>query len=173
MSWRSVVELRNRHQQVQEAIAALLADVPAEAVSRRPPGARWSMEELLAHLVLTEQRVLDDLGVMLLEEHPELASIDELDDPALLKRVIADAGSLDGLLDLFARACQTTLALMETLDEDQELRSGHSPDLGNVLVGSFAANNARYHYLGHIEDLRQLRRALGLRDVEVASLSPY
>ena len=168
MTWRSARDVQSKQQQVLAALEAVLADVSEAEVDWRPTLGVLSLRETLAHLVLTEQSIVDDIELMLEAAHPELPSIHTLDDPARLRAIIEQTGTLSGLLAAFDAACAATLALVERLDEDQELRSGHSPELGNLLLGAHAALNTRYHYPGHIEEMRALRRQLGLADVELA-----
>jgi hypothetical protein len=160
MTWRSARDLQRRQQQMRAALDEALAGLTEQAADELAVADGRSVREVLAHLVLTEEAVLDDLRLMLAVDHPELPSIRRLDDPAALREVAARAGTVPGLLDELAAACGATLALIEALDEEQELRSGHSPELGNLLVGAHAALNVSYHYLGHIDELHGLRRQL-------------
>jgi hypothetical protein len=169
MTWRSATVLHARQEQVQAALMAALDGVTDALANQSPAPGSASIAEVLAHLVLTEQRVLDDLRLMLHEEHPELPSISLLDDPAQFREIITSTGTLTGLLAAFGEACRATLELVAALDEDQEQRSGHSPELGNLLLGAHALLNVRYHYPGHLDEIRAARRHLGLRDVELAS----
>jgi hypothetical protein len=168
MTWRSARDVQSKQQQIRAALDAVLAGVSESEADWRPAPGGLTMRETLAHLVLTEQSIVDDIELMLEAAHPELPSIATLDDPARLRAIIEQTGTLAGLLDAFDAACAATVALVEQLDEDQELRSGHSPELGNLLLGAHAALNTRYHYPGHIEELRAVRRLLGLADVELA-----
>jgi hypothetical protein len=169
VTWRSATVLQARQEQVQAALVVALDGVTDSMAGQPPVPGAASIAEVVAHLVLTERRVLDDLLVMLHEEHPELPSISLLDDPAQLREIIASTGTLTGLLAAFGDACRATLELVAALDEDQEQRSGHSPELGNLLLGTHALLNVRYHYPGHLDEIRAARRHLGLSDVELAS----
>jgi hypothetical protein len=160
MAWRSARDLQRRQRQMRAALDEALAGLTEQASDELTVADGRSVRAVLAHLVLTEEAVLDDLRLMLAEDHPELPSIRRLDDPAELREVAARAGTIPGLLDELEAACRATLAFVERLDEEQELRSGHSPELGNVLVGAHAALNASYHCLGHIEEVHGLRRQL-------------
>lgn len=162
MTWRAAIELQARQAQVRAALAALLAGVDDDLAARAPAPGAWSIAETVAHLVATERGIVAEMQLMLAQEHPELPSIRRLDEPAVLAAVIAEAGDLTGLLAAFDAAGAATLALVERLDEDEECRSGRSPELGNVLLGAYALDNACYHYPGHIEEIRAARARLGL-----------
>jgi uncharacterized damage-inducible protein DinB len=164
MTWRSAIDLQHGQAQVRTALAAALAGLSEDRAADTPAPHTWSIHEILAHLVATEQRVLDDMHLMLRQDHPELPSIRHLDDPARLQAILQQAGTLVELLAAFDAACQATLALVEHLDDEQELRSGRSPELGHVLLGSYATVNTYYHYPGHIEEIWTARRHLGLSD---------
>jgi hypothetical protein len=72
-------------------------------------------------------------------------------------------------------ASGATLALVERLTDEQELRGGHSPELGFVTAGTHAVTNVVYHEFGHIEEMRAIRRRLGLGEgapTEMFSLRP-
>jgi hypothetical protein len=171
MTWRSAMVLQHRQEQLQAGLMAVLAGVTDAMASQSPAPGVPSIAEVLAHLVLTERRVLDDLRLMLREDHPELPSISLLDDPARLREIVASTGTLTGLLTAFGEACRATLEFVAALDEDLEQRSGHSPELGNLLLGAHALLNVRYHYPGHLDELRAARRHLGLTDGELASIA--
>lgn len=160
MTGRSALDLQSRQQQMRAALDEALAGLSeAEADTLRVADGR-TIREVLAHLVLTERTVRRDLLLMLAIDHPELPSIRRLDDPTQLRRVIEETGTLAGLQAALDAACQATLHVVASLDEEQECRTGHSPELGNVLVASYAALNVSYHYCGHIQELHALRRQL-------------
>jgi DNA-binding CsgD family transcriptional regulator len=160
MTARSALDLERRQQQMRAALDEVLAGLSeAEADALRVADGR-TIREVLAHLVLTERMVRQDLLLMLAIDHPELPSIRRLDDRSHLSRVIEEAGTLAGLRAALEDACAATLAVVASLDEEQEARTGHSPELGNVLAASHAALNVSYHYRGHIEELHACRRQL-------------
>lgn len=158
MTWRSAVDLQGRHRQLWTALdEALFGLTEADADELTLPGGH-TIREVLAHLVLTEEAILDDLRLMLAIDHPELPSIRTVEDQARLRAVIGRAGTLPGLVEMLETACRATLTFVEALDEVQEARTGHSPELGNVLLCSHAALNISYHYLGHLEEMHTRRR---------------
>jgi hypothetical protein len=158
MSWRTARDLQSRQRDLQFALAGALADLTEfDADSLRLSDGR-SVRTVVAHLVLTEMAVLDDLHLMLTVDHPDLPSIARLEDPERLAALMARWPTLAELSAALKAACDATLALVETLDEEQEARTGHGPELGNVLLGSHAALNISYHYRGHVEELRALRQ---------------
>jgi hypothetical protein len=162
MTWRSAIDLRSGQQRVGTALSAVLVGLSDEIAEHRPVPTGLSIAELLAHLLLSEQRVASDMELMLREEWPELPSIGALEEPGRLRALVAQAGSLAMLRLGLEAASQRTLGLVEQLTEEQERRGGHSPELGNVLLGHHALCNTLYHALGHIEEMRAIRRQLGL-----------
>lgn len=166
MAWRSALDLLERQAAIQATLSALLVGVSDEVALHPPqPGSR-SIAEVVAHMVLTERRIASDIELMARYEHPDLPSITLLDEPAVLREIVAEVGGVAGLVEAFQSACQQTLALVRGLSEAEEARTGRGPELGNVLVGCHATNNARYHYPGHLAELRQIRRLLGLPESE-------
>jgi hypothetical protein len=160
MSWRGAVDLQSRQRQMRSALDEAIAGLTEPEADALVVASGRSVREMLAHLTLTERSVLRDLQLMLAIDQPELPSIRRLDDPARLRDVIDETGTLAGLLAALDAAGRATLAFVESLSDDEEARVGHSADLGNVTAGSHAALNVTYHYLGHIEELRALRRRL-------------
>lgn len=160
MTWHNVQDLHRRQRQLLLALdEALVGLTEAEADAARLADGR-SIRMVLAHLVLTEIDVLANLRLMLTLEHPELPSIARLDDPARLRAVVERAPTLAELVAALDAAGAATYAFVADLDADQEARTGHSPELGNVLLGSHAALNISYHCLGHVEEVRALRHRL-------------
>jgi hypothetical protein len=163
MTWRTAIDLQARQVQVRAALATALAGLNDEVAEQPPAPGTWSIAQTVAHLVATERSVLADLRLMLIQEHPELPSIRRLDDPDLLSGVMREAGgSLDRLVAAFDAACAETLDLVRHLSEEEECRSGHGPELGNLLLSGHPLNNTRYHYPGHIAEIWKIRARLGL-----------
>jgi len=164
MTWQSALDLRSRQEQMRAALDEALAGLSEATADTLTLADGRTIRQLLAHLVLTERAVRQDLLLILAIDHPALPSIRRLDAPDRLAEISAEAGTLPGLLALLDAAGRATLAVIESLDDDQEARTGHRPELGNILAGSHAAINVSYHFRGHIEELRALRRHLARED---------
>lgn len=162
MTWQSAIDLQAKQERVRGALVGVLVGLSDEVAEHRPLPQTLSIAELLAHLILVEQRVVSDMEMMLHQDYPDLPSIQPLDDPGRLRALVRQAGSLAVLLGTFDRALKTTRGAVEQLDEEQERRSGYSPDLGIVWLGTHAATNMLYHVPGHIEEMRMIRQQLGL-----------
>jgi hypothetical protein len=172
MTWRSAAELQDRQAHVRALLVTVLAGVSDEVAAHRPaPGSR-AIAEVVAHLILTERRVAEDIRLMLDREHPELPDIALLDEAGRLQMLLAEVAGLDSLLATFDAVCQQTVAFVHGLTEAEESRSGWSADIGYVRAGCHATINARYHYPAHIAELQTIRRCLGLPERDVIAASP-
>lgn len=168
MTWRTAVDLQIRQEQAHQALTGVLAGLSDEVAEHRPVPDRLSIAELLAHLILTERRVIDDLLLMLEHDWPMLPSIRPLEEPSRLRACVHQAGSIGALLVTFATAGEATRALVAGLSEEQELRGGYGPELGHITLGTHATTNIAYHAMGHIEEMREIRQYLGLGRGHVA-----
>jgi hypothetical protein len=159
MTWRTAHDLQQRQRQLFFALDEALAGLTEREVDTTRLADGRSVRVVLAHLVLTETAVLDDLRLMLAVEHPDLPSLAWLDDADRLRAVIARAPTVPALVAALEAACAATGAFVAALDEEQEARTGHGPELGNVAVGAHAALNVSYHALGHVAEMRASRQS--------------
>lgn len=120
---------------LRSALAAITAEgagVPAEAHRWRPAPGEWCLNEVLGHLIESEHRgFAGRIRIILAGDSPVLESWDQEE----VARARGDhERSWDDLLAEFTRVRQDSIALTETL-RDQDLgRGGQHPDVGFLRV---------------------------------------
>src|SRR5260370_26718826 len=93
-------------------LETLLGDLPTELLHWKPASDRWSISEVLAHLVALEQVYAERALRMVAEDSPALAKYDQAGAAA---RGEYSRGSAGENLALFTRTRRSTLALLTGL----------------------------------------------------------
>jgi len=130
----------------------LLRDVPAEVLRWKPAPDRWSITEVLAHLLMIEQ---------LYEQRARRMMIDE--SPALAKYV---APAQCGIPKKPARQCLEELValrrafvfFLHSVPSADGRRTGNHPEMGTITLSQMLHELAN-HDLGHIRQIAELYRA--------------
>jgi hypothetical protein len=133
-------------------LETLLSEVAEETYIWKPAPERWSISEVLAHLVETEGVYSRRAERFLGEESPALESWDPAKSPA------ADGRRGDDYLVGFAEARSGSVALLSMMPPTAGERSAQHPDLGSVTFTEFLHNWAS-HDMGHIRQIVELCRA--------------
>jgi len=156
-----------------EATPRLLETILAPAASAhfdwKPSATRWSISEVLAHLVVVEEKVLG-LRVRRIETEdlPLLESYDQNEQAAL-----GVYSGFDGRerLAAFARARSETLAWLRRIPAARWTREARHPEVGVVRMSQFLHLWA-FHDLGHLRQITELFRAQAFWD-GIGSLQRY
>lgn len=96
-----------------DTLRALLEDVPAEDLRRRPFPARWSAHEHACHIALVEPLWAARLERILAEDVPTILSYEPDDDEPADRLLTMD---LDEAVDGYERGRRTLLARLKGLD---------------------------------------------------------
>jgi hypothetical protein len=119
--------------------------VPEEKLSYRYAEGKWTIKEIMAHLIDDERIYAYRALRFARNDQTELPGFDQ-DDYAI--ESAANERSLDDLLEEFAAVRRSTIALFNSFDERVWTRSGVAS--GNVM----SVRAAAYHIAGH--ELRHL-----------------
>jgi len=123
--------LRERLRSQLEAVVTILGGASLEAVTRRPPGGKWSAHENLAHLARHHEVMLERLRLILNEEAPRLTRYRAEDDPEWERwRSLP----LDEILVLLRAQREEIVRLVDGLADDDLKRVGVHPALGPLEV---------------------------------------
>jgi hypothetical protein len=114
-----------------DAVVTVLGGASSEAVSRRPPGGKWSAHENLAHLARHHEVMLERLRVILNEDEPRLSRYRAEDDPEWERW---RALPLDEVLALLRSQRAEIVRLVDRLEEDDLMRRGVHPVLGPLSI---------------------------------------
>ena len=136
-------------------LRALVHDLDAAAMRRRPAENEWSVVEVVAHLADTEERALQRVRRMLDKENP---AIEAFDQAALaIERRYHDM-DLGEQLARFEALRAEHLTLLASLDEAGWRRPGVHQEQGAMTVQLYEA-----HMTGEDADhLAQIARLVGL-----------
>ncbi|MEM7350407.1 MAG: DinB family protein [Acidobacteriota bacterium] len=105
--------------------AELLADVPADQETYRYEAGKWSIREVLGHIIDTE-RLFGYRALSIARNDP--AALPGMDQDVWAASSNADSRPLAALLSDLDRARQSSIALFESFDEAMWDRSGIASD---------------------------------------------
>ncbi len=130
-----ILQVRWTLERTTERLRGLVTDAPLEIVAWKPSPAEWSVEEVLAHLVQTEEVHLDRLRAIL-----EGRTITAFDQNEAVKETSSWMVMPTQLMDQFARARLRSLPEVEKVrDEQLRLMTNHT-ELGPVTMRMLLAD---------------------------------
>ena len=137
-----------------DILEAMLGEVD-EALLWRPAPDRWSIADVLTHLLDVE---VNALGVrarrIVAEDNPAL---DDYDQEAAIKGSTGDTDPAQTFADFRAERLRT-LAWLDTVAPESLQRTGQHSAIGGITLWSHL-NQWAFHDLGHIRQVAELRRA--------------
>jgi hypothetical protein len=136
-------------------LETLLRDLPEELLHWKPAADRWSIAEVLGHLVDIELVYADRTRRMVTEDAPELRKYQG--SPAV---VIGDEELASGLeiLAYFVKTRRSTAILLRSIPADSGARSATHSELGPFMLYEML-NEWASHDLGHLRQIAELYRA--------------
>jgi uncharacterized damage-inducible protein DinB len=148
--------------EVQSAIAllektpgvleTLLHAAPSDILEWKPASERWSIHEVVAHLLDIEKLFLERVRRILQEDAPELPKYEpgsSLGGPG--------RDALDQLA-LLGRTRSELVALAKDAPASAAMRMGMHQELGTITLGQ-VLNELANHDLGHLRQIAELYRA--------------
>jgi hypothetical protein len=138
-----------------QLLETLLAHLPDKLLHWKPKPDRWSISEVLAHLVALEKVYAERVRRITAEESPHLAKYD-LDSAKAREEY--SRGSADEHLALFTRARRSSLALLAGLPLSASTRMAVHSELGAITLAHLL-NEWANHDLGHLRQIAELYRA--------------
>lgn len=133
----------------------VLAGATAETLHWKPATDRWSIREVLAHLVEVEQVFRARAKRMLEEQNPHLESYDQNAAYAAGKY---SSGRAEEHLRQFCQERDRSVTLLRYAPEGSEARTAEHSELGRITLGELL-NEWAFHDLGHIRQICELYRA--------------
>lgn len=130
----------------------LLRDVPTEVLQWKPASDRWSITEVLAHLLMIEQLYEQRARRMLIEESPKLAKYVPPAASEVPKK--APRQYLEELLALR----RAFVFFLHSVPSSAAARAGNHPEMGVITLSQMLHELAN-HDLGHIRQIAELYRA--------------
>ena len=154
---------RSNHQDVLQTLEktpavleALLAGLPEKVLVWKPTAGRWSIQEVLIHLLDVEVNALGLRARRILEEENPL--LPDYDQTAPVSgKDPADSGAIKALDDLRQEREKTT-AWLRGVREESLSRVGQHAAIGEITLRNHL-NQWAFHDLGHIRQVAELTRA--------------
>ncbi len=130
----------------------LLHSAPHEVLQWKPAPDRWSISEVLAHLLDVEQMFSERVRRMVEEQSPQLP---EFDEKAVQTKY--SGGTAMEHLRKFCHERDRSVATLRYLPASAGARTGQHAKLGTITVNE-QMNEWAFHDLGHIRQIAELYR---------------
>lgn len=130
----------------------LLRDVPADVLDWKPAPERWSVREVLAHLVMVERLYGERAKRIVVDDNPRLIRFEPPDDAAARKK------SAQQHLDEFLAQRRAHVFFWHSIPSHAAHRAGQHPEMGAVTLSQMLHELAN-HDLGHLRQIAELYRA--------------
>lgn len=129
----------------------LLRDVPDNVLDWKPAAERWSVSEVLSHMVMIERLYEQRARRVILEEHPAFRKY-ETPAEGKPKKFAREH------LEEFAALRRTFVFYLRSVPSSAARRTGQHAELGTVTLGQMLHELAN-HDLGHLRQIAELYRA--------------
>ena len=133
-------------------LEALLRDVPPDILDWKPAADRWSISEVLEHLLAIEQLYGDRAKRIVVDNNPTLSRYEEPDQAQLRKKTARQ------YLDAFVALRQAHYFFWHGIPSSAGSRTGVHPEMGAVTLLQLL-NELANHDLGHLRQIAELYRA--------------
>jgi hypothetical protein len=129
----------------------LLKDIPAETLQWKPASDRWSIDEVLGHLVMIERLYEQRARKIVLEDSPVLARYEPPSDPPPVK-------SARLYLEEFVPLRRSFVFYLHSVPSAAAGKTGKHGELGTITLSQMLHELAN-HDLGHLRQIEELYRA--------------
>jgi len=124
------------------AVKELIGTLPQEKLLYRYAEGKWSIKEILVHIV-DDERIYAYRALRFARNEKE--SLIGFDQDSYAKYSEADSRDLDSIFEEYEAVRNSTIALFNGLPEDSLTRMGH----GSGTAGSATVRAMAYHIAGH------------------------
>lgn len=133
-------------------LEALLRGVPVEVLQWKPAAERWSIAEVLGHMVVIEQLYGERSRRIAMENAPELEKFVAPSETQLQKK------SAPQYLEEFTALRRPLIVFLSSIPSAAGGRMGKHAELGEVTLSQMLHELAN-HDLGHLRQIAELYRA--------------
>jgi uncharacterized damage-inducible protein DinB len=130
----------------------LLRDLPPETLQWKPAADRWSIAEVLEHMLVIEKLYEQRARRIVLEDSPSLSQYEELPEAERQKK------SLRRYLEEFIPLRRTFVYYLHSVPAHAAARTGTHAELGTINLSQMLHELAN-HDLGHLRQIAELYRA--------------
>ena len=135
-----------------EILETLLRGVPGEMLQWKPAADRWSIAEVLGHMVTIEQLYGDRARSIAMENVPELEKFVAPPESELRKKTVRQN------LEEFVALRRPLVVFLSSIPSASGERTGKHAELGEVTLSQMLHELAN-HDLGHLRQIAELYRA--------------
>ncbi|HTB91734.1 MAG TPA: DinB family protein [Candidatus Sulfotelmatobacter sp.] len=133
-------------------LETLLRDVPADILDWKPAAERWSITEVLAHLLMIEQLYGDRARRIVVDNNPTLGKYFEPDEAHLGRK------STNQYLQEFVALRKANYFFWRGIPSSASSRTAVHPEMGAITLLQLL-NELANHDLGHLRQITELYRA--------------
>lgn len=130
----------------------LLRDLPLPLLEWKPAADRWSIVEVIAHLVVIEQLYEGRARRIIMEENPTLTKYVPAGEAEIQKKSAAEH------LEKFVALRRAFVFYLHSVPSGDGARTGQHPGLGTITLSQMLHELAN-HDLGHLRQIAELYRA--------------
>lgn len=130
----------------------LLRDVPGEVLQWKPSAERWSITQVLAHVLMIEQLYEQRARRMVIDDSPALAKFVAPAESETQKKTARQ------YLDEFVALRRAFVFFLHSVPSSAGARAGNHPELGAITLSQMLHELAN-HDLGHLRQVAELYRA--------------
>ncbi|MGB7845509.1 MAG: DinB family protein [Candidatus Acidiferrum sp.] len=130
----------------------LLRDLPQELLQWKPAADRWSIAEVLDHMVIIEHLFEQRVHRVILEEEPTISKFEALPEAERQKK------SLRHYLEEFVPLRRAFVYYLHSIPASAAARTGQHTELGTITLSQMLHELA-HHDLGHLRQIAELYRA--------------
>ena len=139
-------------QKTPAILETLLRDVAVDILDWKPAADRWSITEVLAHMLMIEQLYGDRAKRIVVDNNPTLEKYFEPDEANLRKK------TTNQYLKEFVALRQANYFFWHGIPSSAAKRTGVHPEMGAVTLLQLL-NELANHDLGHLRQIAELYRA--------------
>ncbi|MGB7623134.1 MAG: DinB family protein, partial [Terriglobia bacterium] len=150
-------ELFQKYESGVKLIESEVKGVSVEVVRRKPAPDKWSINEILSHLAITEQVFLTRYARIANTERPALLGVD---NDALATQLRYNDRDPSETLKELKRLRADTLTLLRALPQKSWQRAGVHPKRGEITIEYMAKIHAD-HDSNHAAQIRALKERFG------------
>ncbi len=147
-------QVRDLHQELLHQITDTLAGVTDQVAVTHAGNLRWSIKELLAHLIVAERQLHQDIALAIVGAGSVELSSDPLGLQIRLEAILSTHPRIQDLIDELRRDFRESEVLL------QGLRLEDLPHPGRFRRIARTVMEYHYHALDHVDQLQRLRETL-------------
>jgi hypothetical protein len=133
-------------------LETLLRDVSADVLDWKPAAERWSIAEVLAHLLMIEQLYGERAKRIVVDQNPTLVKFAAPDESELPKKTARQ------YLEEFVALRRAHYFFWHGIPSSASARTGIHPEMGPITLLQLL-NELANHDLGHLRQIAELYRA--------------